>query len=63
MMILLYDKTLVILDLIEKIRLISKIKNKDKNDVLGVIDELMSTLQILQPKLYKGVLRKIDGLS
>lgn len=38
------------------------IRDKNQNDILGVFDELMSTLQVLQPKLYNGVLRKIDGL-
>jgi len=38
------------------------IKDKNQNDIFGIIDELMSTLQVLQPKLYNGVLRKIDGL-
>lgn len=38
------------------------IRNKNQNDIIGIMDELMSTLQVLQPKLYNGVLRKIDGL-
>jgi len=31
-------------------------------DVWPVIDELMSTLKVLYPKLYNGVMRKLDGL-
>ena len=31
-------------------------------DVLPIIDELMDTLKVLQPKLYAGVIRKLDGL-
>lgn len=38
------------------------IKGKNKEDLFRIMDELMSTIQILQPKLYNGVLRKIDGL-
>lgn len=32
-------------------------------DFFGVMDELMSTLQIVQPRLYAGVMRKIKGLA
>ncbi|MDE6673079.1 MAG: hypothetical protein K2K16_12955 [Ruminococcus sp.] len=35
-------------------------KNAEK--VWNVMDELMSTLQAVNPKLYEGVLRKIDDL-
>lgn len=35
-------------------------KNAEK--VWNVMDELMSTLQAVNPKLYDGVLRKIDYL-
>lgn len=31
----------------------------DINDVLLTIDELMSTLQVLYPKLYNGVIRRL----
>ena len=31
----------------------------DINDVLSTIDELMSTLQVLYPKLYNGVMRRL----
>lgn len=30
-----------------------------QSDVLAVMDELMSTLQLLQPRLYASVLRKL----
>lgn len=35
------------------------IEGKDMRDVMGVMDELMSTLNILNPKLYQGVLVKL----
>ena len=38
------------------------IKDKPRWEVMKILDELMSTLQVLQPNLYNGVLRKIDGL-
>lgn len=31
----------------------------DTNDVLGVIDELMTTLQVINPRLYAGVMRRL----
>ena len=33
----------------------------DSNTAWSIIDELMDTLSVLNPKLYKGVLRKIEG--
>ena len=36
-----------------------RIQNMDINDVLAVIDELMSTLYIVNPRLYAGVMRKL----
>ena len=35
------------------------VQGKDVNDLLEIIDELMSTLQILHPRLYDGVMVKI----
>lgn len=35
------------------------ILNKDLNDIIAVMDELMSTLQIVNPKLYSSVMRRI----
>lgn len=35
---------------------------KDAERVWNVMDELMSTLQAVNPKLYDGVLRKISDL-
>lgn len=34
-----------------------------EEDVLVVIDELMTTLSIVQPRLYAGVMRKIKSLA
>ena len=36
------------------------IDNKNLNDVWPVIDELMTTLQVLVPKLYDGVMRRLN---
>lgn len=38
------------------------IGRKNAEKVWYIIDELMSTLQAVNPKLYEGVLRKIDEL-
>lgn len=35
------------------------ISGMDVNDLLVVMDELMSTLQTINPRLYAGVMRKI----
>ena len=36
-----------------------EIRGKDVNNVMEVIDELMTTLQIVNPRLYAGVMRKL----
>lgn len=35
------------------------IKGMDIRDVLAVMDELMTTIQIVNPRLYRGVLNKL----
>lgn len=35
------------------------IDGKDQSDVLPVIDELLQTLEIIQPRLYSAVLNKL----
>jgi hypothetical protein len=35
------------------------INGKNINEVLSVMDELMSTLQVLNPRLYNGVISKL----
>lgn len=35
------------------------IKGKDISEVMAVMDELMETLQVLQPRLYQGVMRRL----
>lgn len=35
------------------------VSNMSRDDILSVMDELMTTLQILMPKLYDGVMRKL----
>lgn len=37
------------------------IEGRDQNEVLEVIDELMSTLQVVNPRLYASVIRKLEG--
>ena len=36
-----------------------KVQDKDVNEVLSVMDELMETLRILNPRLYDGVLSRL----
>lgn len=36
-----------------------QISGKDSRDILPVIDELMTTLQIIMPKLYNAVMRRL----
>ena len=36
-----------------------EVQGKDINEVLEIIDELMTTLQVLHPRLYNGVMIKI----
>lgn len=38
------------------------INNMPTDQLLAVMDELMSTLEIVQPRLYAGVMRKIKSL-
>lgn len=37
-----------------------KINGKDSEKVWSVIDELVSVIQVINPRLYEGVLRKLD---
>lgn len=37
------------------------VQGKDINQLLEIMDELMSTLQVLYPRLYDGVMIKIAG--
>ena len=37
------------------------IHGMDSNTAWSIVDELMDTLSVVNPKLYKGVLRKIEG--
>lgn len=36
-----------------------RIRDMDINEVLGVMDELMTTLSVINPRLYAGVMRKL----
>ena len=38
------------------------IENKNEVDILGIFDELMTALQVLQPRLYNNVLDKLNNL-
>jgi hypothetical protein len=35
------------------------IRGKDINEVLSIIDELMDTLNVINPRLYEGVITKL----
>lgn len=39
------------------------IAGKDIGAVLGIIDDLMDTLQVVNERAYNGVMRKINGLE
>jgi hypothetical protein len=36
-----------------------RVASMDINDVLAVMDELMTTLSVINPRLYNGVMRKL----
>lgn len=36
-----------------------KLESMDINDVLAVMDELLTTLSVINPRLYNGVMRKL----
>lgn len=36
-----------------------RIQGMDMNDLLAVMDELMTTLMVVNPRLYAGVMRKL----
>lgn len=36
------------------------VNGKKINDVLYIMDDLMNALQVLNPKLYEGVMRQLD---
>lgn len=38
------------------------VSGKDMNEVWKIMDELMDTLQVIQPRLYDSVIRKIDSI-
>ena len=38
------------------------VNGKNLNDVWGIIDELVATIQLLQPNLYYGFISKISEL-
>lgn len=35
------------------------VANRDVDEILSIMDELMSTLQVINPKLYDSVIRRI----
>ncbi len=37
------------------------IEGRDSDEVWEVMDELMSTLQVVNPRLYASVMRKLEG--
>ena len=38
-----------------------EIDGRDPSDIWPIMDELMTTLQIIQPRLYDGVMRKLQA--
>lgn len=38
------------------------VSGKDMSDVFPLIDELMSTVQVISPRLYAGMIRKLSDL-
>lgn len=42
---------------------IQAVAQVDFSAALDVLDELMSTLEIVNPKAYKSVMRRLDGLK
>lgn len=36
------------------------VDGKDTGDVMAIIDELMETLKVLNPRLYSGVMRRLQ---
>ena len=45
---------------IKEIRESKGMTQTEAADVWPIMDELMSTLQVLQPRLYDGVMRKLQ---
>lgn len=39
-----------------------EVEGKDEEQVWGIIDDLMDTLQVANPRVYNGVMRKIRAL-
>ena len=39
---------------------LTKIEGKNTEEILLIMDELMTTLQIVNPRLYEGVMRKMS---
>ena len=39
-----------------------EVEGKDQEQVWGIMDDLMDTLQIANPRVYNGVMRKIRAL-
>lgn len=37
------------------------IHNRAQEDVMPIMDELMTALQVVNPRLYAGVVRKLEG--
>lgn len=35
------------------------IRNKDMNEIMSIMDELMNTLHVINPRLYEGVMTKL----
>lgn len=40
---------------------LNAVEGKDENKIWSILDELMDTILITNPRLYQGVMRKIKG--
>lgn len=39
-----------------------EIEGRNKEDVLSIVDDLMDTLQVTNPRVYNGVMRKLRSI-
>ena len=37
------------------------VNGRDQDEVMAMVDELVSTIQVIQPRLYEAFMRKISG--
>lgn len=49
------------LDIDGKSEFLKAVNGKSVQSVLAIMDELMDTMQVLQPRIYNSVMRKVEG--